>query len=267
MKKALSIVTGCALLVVLLTGCSRDNGADADSITFTAVIEEVRDSSILVSTEDDVGFDLASVKLPEGLETSFNLIAGQTVILTVLPQIAESYPVRVTAAAVELVTDKAQVGYPITYIRADGSRDDSYSFIASLCENSEALLISGVQHLPALCFSDTTALEDFIHGAVTYYQLGTSFERETSFVEAAGKYDDVFFRENALVVFLAPETSGSNRHSVESVSHEDEVLSVAVRRIAPEIGTADMADWFILLEIPKTELEGCSYADAYIIAG
>ncbi len=87
------------LFAALFSGC----GAESDeNITFTAVIEELYDNSILVSTSDDVGFDKASVGIG-GLRIGFDLTVGQTVKITILPEIRESYPVQVTATAIELV--------------------------------------------------------------------------------------------------------------------------------------------------------------------
>ena len=101
MKKPLAIILCLILCLALATGCAGKGGEE--SITFTAVVEGVGDNSILVTTTDDVGFDKASVKFAEGLKIDFDLMTGQLVKITIKPEIAESYPVQVTAVAVELV--------------------------------------------------------------------------------------------------------------------------------------------------------------------
>jgi len=84
---------------LLFAGCA---AGGADNVTFTAVIEQVMENGILVTTTDDVGFDKASVGFDKSCKINFNLLAGQTVELTILPQIRESYPVQVTAVKIEL---------------------------------------------------------------------------------------------------------------------------------------------------------------------
>lgn len=88
------------LLLLLLTvtaGCSA-----RDTVTFTAEIEEVSDSSILVTTVDFEEFDMASVGLSEA-KYDFEPAAGQLVEITILPEIRESYPVQVTAVKLSLI--------------------------------------------------------------------------------------------------------------------------------------------------------------------
>jgi len=103
MKKGIAIVCMAALLLIL-AGCGEPA---PENIVFTGTIEEIYDGGILVSTSDEVGFDKASVRIPPEVEVDFDLLVGQTVRLTILPEIAESYPVQVTAVAIELVDQPA----------------------------------------------------------------------------------------------------------------------------------------------------------------
>jgi hypothetical protein len=107
MKKTAALLLCVLALLPLLFGCAKDGDEAAENITFTAVIEAVNDNSLLVSTTDDVGFDRASVSFAEDMtpDPDFNFIVGQTVRITILPQIAESYPVQVKAVAFEPAAD------------------------------------------------------------------------------------------------------------------------------------------------------------------
>lgn len=107
MKKCFSLILCICALLITLSGCKKE-----ENITFTATIKEVYHSSILVSTDDDVGFDAASVDI-SGVEPDFNLIKGQTVFLTIAPLIRETYPAGVTAVAIELVAESYLTGTPI----------------------------------------------------------------------------------------------------------------------------------------------------------
>lgn len=83
--------------VFILSGC---NGK-SDNITFTAEIESVSEKSIMVVTDDPVGFDKAAVGYAKDLELDFEPEVGQIVSITILPEIRESYPVQVTAVKIE----------------------------------------------------------------------------------------------------------------------------------------------------------------------
>jgi len=59
-------------------------------------------------------------------------------------------------------------------------------------------------------------------------------------------YPDDFFDENFLVIISIQENSGSISHRVESVNENGQIL---VTRFMPMIGTADMAQWLIVVEL------------------
>ena len=60
-----------------------------------------------------------------------------------------------------------------------------------------------------------------------------------------------------MVFIILEETSGSVRHEITDVqAHCDEQsisrgLDVAIKRISPEVGSCDMAEWHLFLEIQK----------------
>lgn len=98
------------LIVFFLAAC----GNDAENITFTAIIENVSGNSMMVTTSDNVGFDRASVGYDKNLKIDFKPAAGQTVEITILPAIRESYPVQVTAVKIVLLaenTTQTAAGY------------------------------------------------------------------------------------------------------------------------------------------------------------
>lgn len=87
------------IALFILAGCSgRQN-----NVTFKAVVESVSEHGMMVVTSDNVGFDKASVGYTEALKLDFEPAAGQTVEITILPKIRESYPVQVTAVRIALI--------------------------------------------------------------------------------------------------------------------------------------------------------------------
>lgn len=100
MKRILLLL---AVPMVLLFGCTNQ-----ETIQFTGVIEEIYENGVLVTTDDLASSDRASVGFAEELEPfGFNLLVGQTVRFTILPEIRESYPVQVTAVKLELQGEQA----------------------------------------------------------------------------------------------------------------------------------------------------------------
>lgn len=68
------------------------------------------------------------------------------------------------------------------------------------------------------------------------------------------KYNEDFFKTKALIVIGLRETSGSIRHEVKKVTKEDGKINIKIDRIVPEIGTADMAEWEIYIEVNKADI-------------
>jgi Sporulation and spore germination. len=87
----------CLILIIPITGCS----GKEKTVTFSAEIQEVSEHGILVKTINYKGFDKASVDLTKA-DYDFDPEAGQTVAVTILPEIKESYPVQVTGVKLVL---------------------------------------------------------------------------------------------------------------------------------------------------------------------
>ncbi|MEL7655413.1 MAG: GerMN domain-containing protein [Bacillota bacterium] len=104
-NRTLCYVAVAIMLTFLLVGCTKP-----DTITFTAEIESVNENSILVNTIDYENFDKASVDLRDA-EYDFELSEGQTVEITILPEIRESYPVQVTGVKLTLIKEVGIADY------------------------------------------------------------------------------------------------------------------------------------------------------------
>lgn len=77
-----------------------------------------------------------------------------------------------------------------------------------------------------------------------------------SFFTATKKYDAEFFKQNAIILTLLEEGSGSISHNVESVRADDGTLYLKILSISPEVGTCDMAYWHIITEVKKDKVPG-----------
>lgn len=66
------------------------------------------------------------------------------------------------------------------------------------------------------------------------------------------KYDEEFFKTKALIVVELQETSGSVRNEVTKVVKNGEKITIGIKKTIPEIGTADMAQWAIYVEVDNS---------------
>ena len=82
-----------------------------------------------------------------------------------------------------------------------------------------------------------------------------SSDNTIGFLDACDKYDDNYFGSHNLVLIILEEGSGSIRHEITDVSARSDENGVSlgwditINRVVPEIGTADMAQWHLFLEV------------------
>lgn len=267
MGKKILLTISIFMILTVLAGCARPAPAN---VVFTATIEEIHGASLLVRTTDAVSFDRASVSFDAGMaQPSFSFAVGQKVRVTILPQIAESYPVQVKAVAVELVSQPEPTSgashpdYSAFFFRADSMAEGGFDFLIANARNADTMVISSVRHIPLVVIDSADALAQFMREAGAYYQVEVSYGENGSLSGGAAKYDEAFFGEKLLLILGTQEASGSVRHEIAEVSASGNALSVSVRTITPEMGTTDMADWFIFVELSSADTESVSAFDAY----
>lgn len=77
------------------------------------------------------------------------------------------------------------------------------------------------------------------------------------FLDACDQYDEAFFEKNHLIFVLLEEGSGSVRHEVRGVEQTvDQKIGISIDRKIPEVGTDDMAQWHIVLELSRDVIIG-----------
>ena len=86
------------------------------------------------------------------------------------------------------------------------------------------------------------------------------------FLDACDQYNETFFEKNYLIFVLLEEGSGSVRHEVRSVQQTtDKKISISIDRRVPEVGTDDMAEWHVILELSRDVLvEGSIDTHLYV---
>ena len=91
------------LCLILFTACS-----EKENLTFTGTIEQAGESSIMVYTEDFASGDRVNVSY-KGMTLEFEPATGQQVIVTVRPDIGETYPVKADAVSIQLREEESEV--------------------------------------------------------------------------------------------------------------------------------------------------------------
>ncbi|MBU4438325.1 MAG: hypothetical protein L6276_04550 [Acetobacterium sp.] len=107
MKKRIGLMVMALLVMGLVAGCTPSakttTNEAADSISFTATIDEVSDTELLVTVLDNENFDQARVNMQGFNSLDFVPAKGQTIKLTIKNQVGMSMPPFVNPITMELV--------------------------------------------------------------------------------------------------------------------------------------------------------------------
>ncbi|WP_303869487.1 hypothetical protein [Acetobacterium wieringae] len=107
MKKRIGLLIMVIVAMGLLVGCNSSSKAKtdelADSISFTATIDEVSDTELLVTVLDNENFNQARVNMQGFDSLDFVPEKGQTIKLTIKNQVGMSEPPFVNPVTIELV--------------------------------------------------------------------------------------------------------------------------------------------------------------------
>ena len=141
-------------------------------------------------------------------------------------------------AAIPLQEDPSvadDVDFATRYIRTDGYHENAMYPAVRLIRSAEDL---------NKYYEETKDLYDLGHRG------DPAADSTIGFSDACKRYDDRFFETHSLVLVLLEESGGSNRHKVTAVRQNAEgKLTVDIETIIPEIGTCDMAQWHIFVEV------------------
>lgn len=127
-----------------------------------------------------------------------------------------------------------------------------------------------MQHPAVQVIKSLDSLKTYYETWHDVYDLGRKdavyADTTLGFQDACDQYDEAFFETGYLVLLLLEECSGSVRHCVDAVTRSDVgELQVSVIRDVPEVGTSDMAQWHIILELDRNALiESASDVTLYL---
>ncbi len=104
--------------------------------------------------------------------------------------------------------------------------------------------VEGASFPKTVVIGSVAELEAYYEANKEIYSL-----TESSFYSAMAAYDEAFFENNALIFVLLEEPSGSIKHRVAGLWVTDDELEIEIERTVPQMGTADMAEWHIVIEM------------------
>ena len=134
------------------------------------------------------------------------------------------------------------------------------------CMNPEKLTISSVRHLPVYKLDTKEDIDQFKEKYRDVLTFDQGYDEVPSFNEATAGYDDTFFAEHTVVLAYVTANSGSLRFGIRDIYQDDSLFCLNVMQMNdPEVGTTDMAGWFMFAEIPDADLEGIADFDAKIV--
>jgi len=148
------------------------------------------------------------------------------------------------------------IAFRVQYIRTDGDFSGAYPAITVVQTKREfdqyyaswrddtGFVRSSAQGI----VQDSGADQGYGPGFAASAPAQTPVGGAAEFADAIQTYTDAFFDENYLVILRLMEGSGSVRHTVERIEENGDII---ISRTRPEIGTADMAEWHLLIGISR----------------
>ena len=246
MRKVLSIILIFILVNSLLLGCAQEEkpnikkspvaGSNVKYNDINQETDEEKDEGLNKNTNEDIESELEDREMSEVKDNELK----QPEFIVNLPELP-SFP------TIEFVTPEYKA------IRTNWSNDPR---IKANAINASAIA-NGERQLPMYRIDDIHDVEDF----KTQFAGCFSFDSngDESFVGIMSGYGEEFFKNNSIVIVYVTSGSGSNRFGVASVSSIGGMFSVEIANIySPEIGTCDMAGWFMIIEVADEDLNSCT---------
>ena len=73
------------------------------------------------------------------------------------------------------------------------------------------------------------------------------------------KYDSYYFENKSLLVIYINSGTGSAEYSITDIRGRNDELFIMVDEYLPEVCTADMAGWFVTIEVEKEFIKDYKY--------
>lgn len=137
--------------------------------------------------------------------------------------------------------------------------------IRELALNKDTFALSSARHIPIYKCNTLEELNEFKSTFSGIFTMDGAWDEVPSFEEVTANYTEDFFSENDLLLVYVEEGSCTPRFGVDSVSEENDTLSVYVKyTYDPEVGDDAMAGWLITISVSKYQIQDCTGFDAVL---
>ncbi len=145
-----------------------------------------------------------------------------------------------------------------------GWSEDSKIYTSAL--NTEKMAISSIQHLPIYRLDTLADVEAFRSTFENDLAFEYGFDEIKSFNDTIAVFaDEAYLKAYSLMVVYVNANSGTYRYGVESIFCNGEQFTVNVEKLNhPEVVTADLAGWYIIVVVPDSMIVGCTEFDAFL---
>ena len=134
------------------------------------------------------------------------------------------------------------------------------------CLNGDKMLISSVRHLPVYKLDTKEDLDRFIESYKDTLTLDQGYDEVPSFDTVTASYDESFFADHTVVIAYVAASSGSYRFELQEIEiNGSELCLNVIQTNHPEVGTADMAGWFVIAELVNADLADITEFDAKLV--
>lgn len=160
----------------------------------------------------------------------------------------------------EMLLDEAPM---VTKVAYANWTEDSRIFE---CLNAETMYISSVRHLPVYKLDTEEDLQRFKETFKNILTLDYGYNEVPSFNEVTAGYDEEFFAKHTVILAYVTSGSGSFRYGIRDVAIGDSTLCLnVVQTNHPEVGTSDMAGWFVMAEVLDADIANITKFDAQMV--
>ncbi len=157
-------------------------------------------------------------------------------------------------------TQNGNIGFKSTFSRAGSGRDPD---IWNNALNASKLNDNNPWNLPIYKFDTLADLEKFKSdfGGESVFNYG--WDEVPSLNDATKHYDEAFFDRYTLMLVCVEAGSGSYRFGFKNITIADNYFCVNIEQTNnPQVGTDDMAAWFITVAVPDSMFANYTEIDA-----
>lgn len=231
-----------------------------DAVTFRATVLAIEKGSVTVAPDEGTAErnSADAIVIPKKItgNNSFtfpDVAVGDLLEITYDGMIAETYPAQI------------DVIYAVTVVSGDTTGDTTQVSVSHAVTTEATTVYNAadtVHYIRSGCAPEKTAFPYVVvirskEELTNYYNENKAYwdfdENQfdtigVSFKEAIAQYDDAYFKENALVMVVTSESSGSYKYQNAKLTGN----AFTADRLIPQVSTCDVAHWHIILEVSQS---------------